>query len=176
MTDTTGVATFEDRLADRSTWRTGEACPIVRALDIVGTRSALLIIREAFYGTTRFDDFTARIEITEAVAAARLRDLTAAGLFVRVPYKEPGQRTRHEYRLTLMGRDLAPAIIGLYQWGGAHLSPGGRPPLALTHEACGTGVSATLVCECGDPVEPGDIRIIVSPGASRSHREESDIV
>lgn len=170
MTTSTGVAVFEDRLADRSTWRTGDACPIVKALDIVGTRSALLIMREAFYGTTRFDDFVDRIEITEAVAAARLRELTAAGLFERVPYKEPGRRTRYEYRLTPMGRDLAPAMMALYQWGGAYLSPGGEPPLAMTHDRCGGVVRAELVCPDGDTVDLGDIRVIANrpPLAPRS--------
>lgn len=168
MENSTGVAVFEDRLADRSTWRTGDACPIVKALDVVGTRSALLVLREAFYGTTRFDDFVARVEITEAVAAARLRDLTAAGLFERVPYKEPGQRTRYEYRLTQMGRDFAPALVALYQWGGTHLSPGGQPPLRLTHESCGTEVTAALVCETGEPVTIGDIRIKASPTPRRA--------
>ncbi|BBH17749.1 transcriptional regulator family protein [Nocardioides baekrokdamisoli] len=170
MTNPTGVATFEERLADRSRWRTGEDCPIVKALDIVGTRSALLILREAFYGTTRFDDFVARIEITEAVAAARLRELTQAGLFERVPYKEPGQRTRYEYQLTQMGRDFAPAMVGLYQWGGAHLSPGGSAPLQLTHEPCGSEVTATLVCETGEPVTIDEIRIKASAAALRAGR------
>lgn len=160
---------FEDRLADRSAWRTGDACPIVKALDIVGTRSALLILREAFYGTTRFDDFTTRVEITEAVAAARLRELTEAGLFERVPYKEPGQRTRYEYRLTQMGRDFAPAMIGLYQWGGAYLSPGGEPPLALTHDQCGANVRAELTCAQGDPVEIAEILITSASKSGRRH-------
>ena len=159
MTNSTGVAVFEDRLADRSTWRTGEACPIVKALDIVGTRSAMLILREAFYGTTRFDDFATRVEITEAVAATRLRELTDAGLFERVPYQEPGQRTRYEYRLTQMGRDFAPTMIGLYQWGGKYLSPEGKAPLAMTHQQCGSAVSALLTCEQGEPVEIGEILI-----------------
>lgn len=165
MTNSTGVAVFEDRLADRSTWRTGDACPIVKALGIVGTRSAMLILREAFYGTTRFDDFATRVEITEAVAAARLRELTDAGVFERVPYKEPGQRTRYEYRLTQMGRDFAPAMVALYQWGGAYLSPGGRPPLRLTHEQCGSDVTASLGCEHGESVAISDVRIKAATSA-----------
>lgn len=168
MTNIPGVAVFEDRLADRSTWRTGDACPIVKALDIVGTRSAMLILREAFYGTTRFDDFVNRIEITEAVAATRLRELTAAGLFDRVPYKQPGQRTRYEYQLTQMGRDFAPAMVALYQWGGTHLSPGGQPSLSVTHEPCGSVVTATLVCETGEPVEIGEIRIKAASATVRA--------
>lgn len=155
------TATFDDSLADRSTWRAGEHCPISKALDIIGTRSAMLIIREAFYGTTRFDDFADRVGITEAVAAARLRELTEAGLFEKVPYREPGQRTRYEYRLTRMGVDLAPAVVGLYQWGGAYLSPGGQPPLNLTHTDCDARVHASVVCDEGHHLEDfGDVTIV----------------
>ncbi|MFD8305222.1 winged helix-turn-helix transcriptional regulator [Streptomyces sp. NPDC059690] len=156
-------ATFEDRLADRSTWRIGDNCPIAKALDVVGTRSAMLILREAFYGTTRFDDFAQRVEITEAVASARLRELTAAGILMRVPYQEPGQRTRHEYQLTPMGHDLAPAVIGLYDWGARYLSPGGEAPLLLTHQECGAPVQSELTCRDGHPVAMPEV--IIRAGA-----------
>lgn len=155
------TATFDDVLADRSTWRAGELCPISKALEIIGTRSAMLIIREAFYGTTRFDDFADRVGITEAVASARLRELTEAGLFEKVPYREPGQRTRYEYRLTRMGIDLAPAVVGLYQWGGAYLSPGGQPPLKLTHTECGAAVHAQVACGDGHHLKDfGEVTIV----------------
>lgn len=155
------TATFEDTLADRSAWRAGEHCPISKALDIIGTRSAMLIIREAFYGTTRFDDFADRVGITEAVASARLRELTEAGLFEKVPYRDPGQRTRYEYRLTRMGVDLAPAVVGLYQWGGTYLSRGGQPPLTLTHTDCEARVHAAVVCDDGHRLRDfGEVTIV----------------
>src|SRR5581483_3463389 len=111
-------------------------CPIGKALEVVGTRSAMLIMREAYYGTTRFDDFAQRVGITETVAAARLRELTEAGLLERRPYREAGQRTRNEYRLTGKGADLAPVVLGLFEWGAKYVSPGGRPPVELTHAGC----------------------------------------
>jgi DNA-binding HxlR family transcriptional regulator len=107
----------------------------------------MLIMREAYYGTTRFDDFAERVGITEAVTAARLRELVDAGLLERRPYREPGQRTRDEYRLTEMGRDLLPAVLGLFQWGAKYLSKGGRAPLNLTHAGCGAPVHVTVRCE-----------------------------
>ena len=64
---------------------------------MVSTRSAFLILREAFYGTTRFDDFAERVGISEPVAAARLRELVDEGLLEREDYREPGQRTRQRY-------------------------------------------------------------------------------
>ena len=158
------TATFDGVLADRSAWRAGANCPISRALEIIGTRSAMLIIREAFYGTTRFDDFAERVGITEAVASARLRELTEAGLFDKVPYREPGQRTRYEYRLTTMGVDLAPAVIGLYQWGGAYLSKDGQPPLTLVHTDCDAKVHARVRCDDGHLLENfGDVTIKRTP-------------
>lgn len=113
-------------LADRSAWTASE-CSIDKAMGVIGTRSAVLLLREAFYGTTRFDDFAQRVGITEAVASARLKELTAAGLFEKSPYREPGQRTRYEYLLTEMGNDLLPVVLGLMQWGDKYLQDGDGP-------------------------------------------------
>jgi DNA-binding HxlR family transcriptional regulator len=143
---------------DDSTWRT-DACPVGKALDVIGTRSAMLIMREAYYGTTRFDDFADRVGITQAVAASRLRELTAAGLLERRPYQEPGQRTRQEYRLTEMGHDLLPVVIGLFRWGGKYLSPGGQPGVAMSHSGCGASLDAEIRCEHGHRVEIEDMTV-----------------
>src|SRR5260221_10689275 len=103
-------------LDPRSGWE-AERCTVARALSVISTRSAFLILREAFYGTTRFDDFAERVGISEPVAAARLRELVDEGLLEREPYREPGQRTREHYRLTAKGTDLLPALVALMQWG-----------------------------------------------------------
>jgi DNA-binding HxlR family transcriptional regulator len=147
-------------LADRSAWTT-ENCPIGRTMELIGTRSAMLLMREAYYGTTRFDDFAERVGITESVAAARLRELTDAGLLRREPYREPGQRTRHEYRLTDMGLDLAPVVLSLFQWGATHLSPTGRRPLRLSHAECGADVRVAVTCTEGHavPLEQVDVEV-----------------
>jgi DNA-binding HxlR family transcriptional regulator len=154
-----GSAILAPALQDRSTWRTNDACPVVAAMDVLGTRSAMIIIREALYGTTRFDDFAERVGITEAVTATRLRELTEAGVLERQPYREPGQRTRHEYRLTRMGRDLAPVILALYQWGGRYLSPDGAPPLTLSHHGCGAEVTVEMACDAGHGVEITEVEL-----------------
>ena len=88
------TATFVNQLGDRTSWR-ADRCPAGKAMEIVGTRSAILIMREAYFGTTRFEEFAERVGMTEGVAAARLRELTDAGLLERHPYREDGQRTRH---------------------------------------------------------------------------------
>ncbi|MGK5684025.1 winged helix-turn-helix transcriptional regulator [Actinoplanes sp. URMC 104] len=153
-----GHANFVDELSDRLSW-SADQCPAGRALEIVGTRSAMLIMREAYFGTTRFDDFTQRVGITEAIAAARLRELTAAGLLERQPYREPGRRTRYEYRLTRMGRDLSPVILGLYRWGSKYLFPDGLPPVELSHSECGAPVKISVRCAEGHPVPLDEVTV-----------------
>lgn len=145
-------------LADRGAWR-ADGCPAAAALGVVGTRSALLILREALYGTSRFDDFAERVGITQAVAAARLRELTEAGVLEKVPYREPGQRTRHEYRLTDSGLELAPVVLGLYEWGSRHLRDDGRGPFRLLHSGCDADVHVDVVCDDGHRVPVPEIRL-----------------
>ena len=122
-------------LDPRGGW-TADRCSMAKALEVVSARSSFFIMREAFYGTTRFDDFAQRVGITDAVAAARLRELVADGLLAREPYREPGQRTRHEYRLTEKGADLFPVLVALLQWGDRWLNDGGRI------EGCATATAA----------------------------------
>src|SRR3954447_4500706 len=145
-------------LANRGDWQ-ATRYSIDRALGVIGTRSALLLMREAYYGTRRFDDFAARVGITDAVASSRLRELVDAGLLERRPYREPGRRTRHEYVLTDMGRDLAPAALALMQWGDRHLTGESGPPLALTHTECGAPVHVEVRCEHGHPVPLGEVAV-----------------
>jgi DNA-binding HxlR family transcriptional regulator len=152
---------LQGALADRGAWK-ATRCSIDKALGVVGTRSALLLMREAFYGTRRFDDFAARVGITEAVAAARLRELVGAGLLARQPYQEPGQRTRYEYVLTAMGRDLAPAALALMQWGDTYLSDERGAPLALTHSDCGATVAVEVRCAHGHEVPLGEVAVHVA--------------
>lgn len=122
------AAVMEGHLADLNSWDpTG--CSIARTLEIIGTRSAILILREAYYGNRRFDSFASRVGITDAAAAKQLRKLTDAGLLEKRPYRENGQRTRHEYILTQNGLDLLPAVVALWQWGDKYLQPGPAPLL-----------------------------------------------
>jgi DNA-binding HxlR family transcriptional regulator len=141
-------------LEPRSGW-TAERCPIAGALEVVGTRSAFLILREAFYGTNRFDDFAQRVGISEPVAAARLRELVRDGLLDREPYREPGQRTRYGYRLTPKGADLFPALVALMEWGDRWLEDRGR--VQLRHRDCGERVGVALRCAGGHEVHAGEV-------------------
>lgn len=155
MTDATIAMTGP--LDPRGGW-TASNCPIARALDLVGTRSALLLLREAFYGTTRFADFAERAGISEPVAAARLRELAEHGLIEREPYREPGQRTRMQYRLTRKGAELFPALAALMQWGDRWLGPAG---VELRHHDCGQPVHAELRCAAGHRADAGELDLAV---------------
>lgn len=127
-------------LADRTKWQLQD-CSVGKAMDVIGTRSAMLLLREAYYGTTRFDDFASRVGITDAVAAARLKQLVTAGIFAKQPYQEPGQRARFEYVLTPMGRDLLPVVVALMQWGDQYLQPDIGGPLHVVERSTGAPVA-----------------------------------
>lgn len=144
-------------LATRGDVPLGDRCPIERALGVIGNRTTLLLLREAFYGASRFDQLWRRVGVTEAVAAQRLRELVAAGVLEKQPYRQPGQRTRHEYVLTRAGHDLMPVVVGLIQWGVAH-GPAGSGA-TMTHSACGAEVRAEVRCASGHEVAEGDVVI-----------------
>ena len=108
-------------LADREAWSSLGHCSIEKTMSALGTKSAMLIMREAYYGTTRFDDFAQRVGITKAAASARLSELVDLGLLTRRPYREPGQRTRDEYVLTEAGIDFMPVVWAMFEWGQRHL-------------------------------------------------------
>src|SRR3982074_913097 len=91
---------LQGTLADRDAWSAVGECPIEKTMTLLGTKSAMLILREAYYGTTRFDDFCTPVGNTNAAPAARLNELGDAGLMTKRPYREPGQRAREEYVLT----------------------------------------------------------------------------
>src|SRR5947209_9649760 len=159
------------KLDPRDAW-TADRCTIAKALEVVSTRSAFLILREAFYGTTRFDDFAERVGISEPVAAARLRELVEQGLLEREDYREPGQRTRKRYRLTEKGADLFPALAALMKWGDRWLDERGGP-VELRHRDCGEPVAVELRCAVGHDVTPGELDLTSrrrqrrAPAASR---------
>ena len=140
-------------------------CSIDRTLQTVGTRSALLLMREVFYGVTRFDELTARVGISEPVAAARLKELVTDGLLIREPYREPGQRTRQAYRLTEKGAALLPALVALLQWGDRWAPAEGGGPVSLTHRDCGAAVGAELRCAVGHAVAAAEIHAAPTPAA-----------
>jgi DNA-binding HxlR family transcriptional regulator len=151
-------------LADRDAWSAVGHCPIEKAMALAGTKSAMLIMREAFYGTTRFDDFAHRVGITKAATSTRLSELVDAGLLTKRPYQEPGQRSRDEYVLTDAGTEFMPVVWAMFEWGRKHLGDTG---LRLTHLDCGAEASVEIRCANGHDVPPDELGVRLVRGARR---------
>jgi DNA-binding HxlR family transcriptional regulator len=164
MTNMEQTIQMTGELDPRGSWE-ARRCSIARSLEVISTRSAFLILREAFYGTTRFDDFAQRARISEPVAAARLRELVDEGLLEREAYRAPGQRTRHRYRLTEKGADLFPALVALMQWGDRWIDDHGGP-VELRHRDCGAPAHAHVLCDAGHDVGPSELELV------RRHRRQ----
>lgn len=144
------------RLADREGWTAADWCPMEYALRLIGTHSAMVLLREAFWGGRRFDDLARRAGVTEQIAAKRLRQLVEAGLLDKQPYREAGQRTRYEYVLTDRGRQLFPVLISLIEFGRLLQA---EPGTELIHEGCGESVVPQVRCAAGHDVSFSDVII-----------------
>ena len=141
----------------------GEACSAARALQVLGDRWTMLVLREVFNGVRRFDDISAHIGVARDVLTRRLHTLVDEGILVRVPYRQPGARTRYEYRLTEAGKDLRPVLLALMAWGDRHRSDPAGIPVAVVHADCGGPVHLALECEGGHRL-PLDARLRLDPG------------
>jgi DNA-binding HxlR family transcriptional regulator len=145
-----------------------ETCSIKRTLDVLGERWTLLVLREAFYGVRRFEDFQRHIGCARNVLASRLAGLVEEGVMRREPYREPKRRARHEYRLTEKGRDLLPILIALMQWGDRWRAGEGGPAVEVRHRGCGAPVEVIVRCADGHgPLTARDTRPMPGPGAVR---------
>jgi DNA-binding HxlR family transcriptional regulator len=151
-------------LADRDAWSAVGHCPIETTMALVGTKSAMLIMREAYYGTTRFDDFARRVGITKAATSARLSELVDAGLLAKRPYREPGQRSRDEYVLTDQGTDFMPVVWAMFEWGRKYLND---TRLRLTHQDCGAEATVEIRCTEGHHVPIDELAVRYERAPSR---------
>lgn len=132
-----------------------QVCSVAGTLELVGERWTLLVIRDAFMGVRRFEDFQRRSGVARNVLAARLNLLVDEGILRKEPYQE--HPVRHEYRLTQKGRDLWPVMVALLQWGDRYIYPG-RAPVLLMHKGCGGAVDDHRICEtCGAELGPRDV-------------------
>ncbi len=135
-----------------------QRCSVARGVSVVGDPWTLLVLREAFLGTRRFEDFHASIGASRAVLSGRLEKLVENGIFERRPYQE--KPTRHEYRLTEKGLDLYPVIAALLRWGDRWMAGAAGPPVELVHRHCGCTTTPTLVCsECREPLRAHEMKV-----------------
>jgi len=145
-----------------------EHCGVRRALDLLGEKWTLLVLREAFYGVRRFDDFSRALSCGRGVLSARLKTLVAGGVLEPHAYSEPGQRPRDEYRLTPKGRDLNPALLALSQWSERWDPPPAGPIALVSDRRSGLPVTAILSSDPqAQPLSLSDILIAPGPGAVR---------
>lgn len=140
-----------------------QVCSIARALEVVGERWTLLILRNAvFAGTTRFRDFQHSLGIATNVLANRLDALVDSGLMERSPALD--RASGHLYVLTDKGRDLTPVLIELTEWGDRWAAPDG-PPIHYVHDACGSPVATSVHCaSCGPLTDPAGVVALPGPG------------
>ena len=145
-------------------------CSIASALDVVGEPWTLLIVRDAFYGVRRFDDFQENLGIARNVLTARLKKLVQAGVFRKVAYRQ--RPLRHEYRLTEKGAALFTVIVGLKEWGdryGAAARSG--KPMELQNRGDGKPLEPTLIdAATGRKLELTNVRAVAGPGADVTTR------
>jgi DNA-binding HxlR family transcriptional regulator len=144
-----------------------QCCSMAAALEVVGERWSLLIVRDILLDLRRFDQIQADLGIARNVLQARLERLLEQGVVEKRLYQE--RPPRYEYRLTDKGLDLWPTIVSLMQWGDRHAAPLG-PPLVLEHRGCGGAVDEHRICAaCGARLNVRDARAVPGPGASEEH-------
>ena len=147
----------------------GQDCALARALEVVGERWTLLVLRDCLFGVRRFSDLLDHLDISRAVLAARLADLVDAGLLERHEYR-PG---RYDYRVTTAGEELWPAVHALMGWGERHRSAGERRRL-FVHVGCDAEIDPSGVCpRCGN--RPGPAELEIRPGPALRHRRDDPV-
>jgi DNA-binding HxlR family transcriptional regulator len=145
-------------------------CSLARALELVGERWTLLVVRDALLGVRRYRDFLAHLDIPRAVLADRLQTLTDAGILERRRYQD--SPPRDEYVLTDRGRELWAVLYPLTQWGERHLSSAG-PRRIFAHVPCDAELNDTGACTaCGRVVPPEDVEVRPGPGANPRLRDD----
>jgi len=146
-------------------------CSVAQCLEVVGEWWSLLIVRDAFLGVRRFDDFQARLGISRNILNQRLKTLVDHGVLERVPYQDNPPRS--EYRLTDKGRDLWPVLTAMRQWGDHWAAPHGAP-LSMRHTTCQHVADAVMVCShCGERLHPRSVKVEPGPAAREADFERT---
>ncbi len=141
-----------------------QVCSVARALEVVGERWSLLILRDAMFGVSRFEEFQGSLEIARNVLTDRLDLLVREGVLTRRPYGQ-GKR-RFDYTLTDKGRELGIAVLALMEWGDRHYPAAGGPPRLAQHRDCGDVVTTSLTCDRhGSGLTVRDLALVPGPAA-----------
>lgn len=138
-----------------------QVCSVARALSVVGDRWTLLILRDAFLGTRRFDQFQKQLGVTRHRLSERLSRLVEQGILVKKPYQQ--RPVRYEYRLTRKGLALYPVLLSLSMWGDEWMDDGNGAPVNYRHKDCHHLADPQITCvHCHAPLKPADV--VAEPG------------
>ena len=147
-----------------------DACSVASTLEAIGERWTMHVLREAFLGVRRFDDFQRNIGVARNILSDRLGKLVESGILRRERYSE--HPPRYEYRLTRKGVDLAAILIELMKWGNRWSPNPDGPAVVLRHRACGAVIEPVHTCpECAEQVFAWDLEAL--PGPATIGRAES---
>ncbi|MEU1198249.1 helix-turn-helix domain-containing protein [Streptomyces sp. NPDC005813] len=149
-------------------------CSIARTVDLLGDAWTSLVLREAFYGTRRFDEFQQELGIARNTLTDRLRRLVAEGLMEKRLYdSEP---PRYDYVLTEKGRDFFPVLAAMTRWGDRWLAGEEGVPVTLHHDSCGHDAEAQVVCSaCGEPMGYENTSVRMGPGYPERLKSRPDV-
>ena len=150
-----------------------DSCSVAATLEFIGERWTMHVLREAFIGVRRFEEFRRNIGVAKNILSDRLNKLVGAGILERRLYSE--HPPRYEYRLTEKGLDLYGILIELMRWGNKWAPSEDGPGVILQHKTCGKVIEAALVCpECGEALHPRNMRALPGPGmVARAERAAS---
>ncbi|MFF5213292.1 winged helix-turn-helix transcriptional regulator [Streptosporangium sp. NPDC000396] len=134
-------------------------CPLIRAMEVVGKQWTLIVLREAFNGVQRFEDFQRHLGMSRSLLSRRLSEMVDNDLLARVPYREDGARERHAYEPTATAWELYPVLAGLIQWGERHLASDEDSQVRLVDRRSGARLVAALVPEDAPSCPPSEVRV-----------------
>lgn len=144
----------------------GQTCSVARTLSVIGDRWTLWVLRCAFLGARRFDDFQAESGISRHLLSERLSRLVDEGIFRKNLYNE--HPPRYEYRFTQKGMELYPVMYALLGWGDKYKAEETGPPVLLQHKTCGHVNTPHMVCShCGEPSPPDSLNLLPGPGLKK---------
>lgn len=131
-----------------------KACPVGKALQELGEKWVLLLLRELFYGFHRFEDFQQNLDISRSVLASKLSKMVEDGLVEKRLYQRESERPRHAYYLTKKGKDLFKIIVAMSEWGNRYLVEEGEETIVFVDADSGNKVQLSYTDEQFQPVQP----------------------
>lgn len=143
-----------------------QPCSVARTIAIIGDRWTMMIIRDCFNGSRRFDEFQVSLGISRTIVTDRLNLLVEEGVLTKVPYQE--KPIRYEYRLTEKGLDLYPILLSMFSWGDRYYATKEGPPLLFRHKTCGHDFHSKVCCsECDQELKPREVEVRAGPGLKK---------